>query len=372
MDDDFALGSSVWGATEQLAISVPSPLLSQPSPAPSSSQDGFDDFDDFGTPAETIAASGDEADDDFGDFGDFGEGTQVDFVSESFEEEVSTPRPTGVAPLDWSPLHLNPIPSRPDLQRQLEHIAGPLWYSGAPSDFIGDPIRQAEGLNQTLVTPESRQLYDLLLPATQPTFKPVNWTRSRIRRQHLITLGIPVNLDEVLPRAGAKLPTLEIHTRPTSAPPAPYTAPARPMVSSSRGATPRSGTPQPGVRSTALATAQLRLGPKPAINDGKITSLLELDTGELVVNRIIRFEANIFLGNLLLLPAKTLDRHLNDLREQTAQTSALLTYLLQTRDALQQDSETYNKLIGELVGEAQKIKTGKRTGSVRRGSAGVS
>ncbi len=154
MDDDFALGSSVWGATEQLAISVPSPLLSQPSPAPSSSQDGFDNFDDFGTPAETIAASGDEADDDFGDFGDFGEGTQADFVSESFEEEVSTPRPTGVAPLDWSPLQLDPIPSRPDLQRQLEHIAGPLWYSGAPSDFIGDPIRQAEGLNQTLVTPE--------------------------------------------------------------------------------------------------------------------------------------------------------------------------------------------------------------------------
>ncbi len=144
------------------------------------------------------------------------------------------------------------------------------------------------------------------------------------------------------------------------------------MVSSSRGGTPRSGTPQPGVRSTALATAQLRLGPKPAINDGKITSLLALDTGEPVVNRIIRFEANIFLGSLLLLPAKTLDRHLNDLREQTAQTSALLTYLLQTRDALQQDSETYNKLIGELVGEAQKIKTGKRTGSVRRGSAGVS
>lgn len=72
--------------------------------------------------------------------------------------------------------------------------------------------------------------------------------------------------------------------------------------------------------------------------------------------------------NLLLLPASKLEQHLKDFREQTAHTSALLTYLLQMRDALQQDSETYNKLIGELVGEAQKIKTGKRTGSLRRGS----
>lgn len=72
--------------------------------------------------------------------------------------------------------------------------------------------------------------------------------------------------------------------------------------------------------------------------------------------------------NLLLLPSSKLDKYLSDFREHTANTSAVLTYLLQMRDALQQDSETYNKLIGELVGEAQKIKTGKRTGSLRRGS----
>lgn len=73
--------------------------------------------------------------------------------------------------------------------------------------------------------------------------------------------------------------------------------------------------------------------------------------------------------NLLLMPERNLNQHLEDLRETTAQTSASLTYLLQTRDALQQDSETYNKLIGELVAEAQKTKIGRRTMSLRRGSA---
>lgn len=71
------------------------------------------------------------------------------------------------------------------------------------------------------------------------------------------------------------------------------------------------------------------------------------------------------------MPLSKLESHLADINVQTAKSSALLTYLLQTRDALQQDSETYNKLIGELVGEAQKIKTGKRTTVTRRGSGMV-
>ena len=124
------------------------------------------------------------------------------------------------------------------------------------------------------------------------------------------------------------------------------------------------------MKSTALAIAQLRLGPRPELDEAKISDLLELDTSTFGTG----YDNPLLLtycttGNLLLLPSITLDRHLADLKEQTAQTSALLTYLLQTRDALQQDSETYNKLIGELVGEAQKIKTGKRTTNLRRGSA---
>ena len=73
---------------------------------------------------------------------------------------------------------------------------------------------------------------------------------------------------------------------------------------------------------------------------------------------------------LPLLPLPTLEAHLNTLRALTSDTSNLLTYLLQTREALQQNSETYNGLIAELVGEAQKLKSGSknRTGTGRRGS----
>ena len=32
---------------------------------------------------------------------------------------------------------------------------------------------------------------------TAPILKPLDWTRSRVRREHLISMGVPVNLDEV-------------------------------------------------------------------------------------------------------------------------------------------------------------------------------
>ncbi|GBE80007.1 hypothetical protein BKA93DRAFT_824655 [Sparassis latifolia] len=358
MEDDITFGASVWGAPNDLVPTISDKHLSSSVSPALSSQDGLDEFDNFGTPAETLAASEDEVDDDFGDFGDFGEAQVAGDVS-AFGEEVAfgdgeqTPTP-GPSFADWGPLQLHPLPSRQDLQDQIDDILGPLWATIDISHLTNDDIRQAEGLNQTLVTPESRQLYTMLLPPTPPALQPVNWTRSRIRRRHLISLGIPVNLDEVLPRANGKLPMLQITTRPMSAPPGPRTAPSRPLPSASNS---RAGTPHPsspmtsvGPGYTASAAAQLRLGPKPDLDENKLSELLDLDT-----------------DSLKLLPVTKLETFLAEMKTQTINTSTVLTYLLQTRDALQQDSETYNKLIGELVGEAQKIKTGKRI-PTRRGS----
>jgi hypothetical protein len=44
---------------------------------------------------------------------------------------------------------------------------------------------------------DSRDAYAQL--TTAPILKPLDWTRSRVRREHLISMGVPVNLDEVCP-----------------------------------------------------------------------------------------------------------------------------------------------------------------------------
>jgi hypothetical protein len=207
--------------------------------------------------------------------------------------------------------------------------------------------------------------------------QPPNWTRSRIRRQHLITLGVPVNLDEVLPHAGSKpLPALHISGgRPMSAPPVSrngsQTPNGRTTPRNSRAGTPvqSAGLPTTG-SSRKGAVAQLGLGPKPQVDEQRIGELLALKPGMYYLIRVIFTDINAgrVIDQLSLLPLASLEAYLSELQTQTQNTSALLTHLLQTKDALQQDSETYNKLIGELVGEAQKMKTVGGKSLSRRGS----
>ena len=308
MEDDFTFGTSVWGAPDE--VPPPSLTLQPPplavSPGPSTAQDDFDDFSNFRTPAETVAGSGEEDNDDFGDFGDFGETQQLPITpgfSTSFGDPVYA-EPEGISgpstSTDWRPLRLDPLPSRQQLQEQVDSILGPLWSYDDTSQLTDEPMREIGGLNQTLVTPEryllssafrdvvsqftggsSRQLYNALLPPSSPTFQPVNWTRSRIRRQHLIHLGIPINLDEVLPRTNGALPTLEITTRPMSAPPGPrgQMSKLQNAVNGSRGGS-RPASPSP--RAGPSAAAELRLGPRPEFDDKWAEQLLALSHGTLL------------------------------------------------------------------------------------------
>jgi len=185
-----------------------------------------------------------------------------------------------------------------------------------------------------------------------------------------------VNLDEVLPHANSTpLPVLHISGgRPMSAPPVSRNGSQTPnghtSRHNSRAGTPvqRAGTPTTG-SSRKGAVAQLGLGLKPQLDEQRIGELLSLKPGVYLFHGIFTgINVDRVVDQLSLLPLTSLEGYLSELQTQTQNTSALLTYLLQTKDALQQDSETYNKLIGELVGEAQKMKTvGGRTPS-RRGS----
>ena len=154
MDDDV-FGTSVWSTPSyppattaaQRLTSTNLPLPPQPSDDFADSQDQFDDFDNFEAPTET--ADGVD-DDDFGDFGDFGdaeiaeEGTTADGFG--FEQ---TPAPASVFPLQ-----LDPMPDKGELRRQvdelLETVVGPVDWN----IVTDEPIREREGPDQILVTPE--------------------------------------------------------------------------------------------------------------------------------------------------------------------------------------------------------------------------
>ena len=117
----------------------------------------------------------------------------------------------------------------------------------------------------------SKEVFQAYVPASTPQIQPVNWIRSRTRRQHLISLGIPINLDEVLPRTLEKIPTLQISTRPSSAPPGPRQSRPTSGVGSRAGS--------PVKKSQGIAINGLRLGPQPVLDNAVINGLLNLSPG---------------------------------------------------------------------------------------------
>ena len=61
----------------------------------------------------------------------------------------------------------------------------------------------------------SRSLWKQLV--TPPPLQPPNWTKSRIRRLFLVSLGVPVDLDEILPPSKQKKLVLpDVNLEPSS------------------------------------------------------------------------------------------------------------------------------------------------------------
>ncbi|KAG8905960.1 hypothetical protein FRB99_007894 [Tulasnella sp. 403] len=358
--DDLSFGN-VWG-DDSSPQPPPSTLLPKPSEQPVVPvSDDFNDFTEFGQPSGSTSSAphgsgAAQDDDDFGDFGDFGDapiqtgdlgafdddgfGTAAGFASTSFALPPQNKT--------WQPLRLQPLPSPGELSKEVDELLEPIWADVASAQVLTqEGIRQVEGPAQVLVTPESRQLYHLLLETPLPPTRPPNWTRSRIRRQHLIALGIPINLDEVLPHANGKpLPALHITTRPSSAPPTPRPAPATVAT----GSVTRSSTPKLSQNNVAGRKGSTGLGSLPVLDQAKVDEMLALDP-----------------ETLPLMPLPMLNGYLDTLRGLTATTSSILTHLLQTRESLQQDSESYNRAIADLISkQTQKLKAG--SGRTKRGS----
>ena len=58
---------------------------------------------------------------------------------------------------DWEPLHLDAhnMPSRSELEEQIEEILSPLWADDdLDGAFTDEDIREVGGINQILITPE--------------------------------------------------------------------------------------------------------------------------------------------------------------------------------------------------------------------------
>ncbi|OCF34874.1 hypothetical protein I316_03421 [Kwoniella heveanensis BCC8398] len=355
--------------------------------------DGFDDFDDFGDTlagpsgsstnrnqdvagagagADMISAGRDDDDDAFGDFGDFEEG---DFdESESAQpgvEPVETAARVGTLvggelvgePFQveerWHALSLRPFPPRGELIDQLSTLLAPLYDDEKSRQYLTDEQpRMVGGLSQVLVAESSRDAYAQL--TTAPMLKPLDWTRSRVRREHLISMGVPVNLDEVDSHRLSALPSLRITTgaafpqarRAESLDTNSYSNGNR-YTSAQKG---KGRDLSPNTNAASSVPHSAGAGRNPGSGRYGLGGRPDFDLAK----------AEDFCGleedRLSLLSVPTLRRMQAEIAETSAQASALLAWSLQLKDAQTQDSNTYNGMISELIANAAKVKSAQATG----------
>ncbi|KAK4052132.1 hypothetical protein OIV83_002426 [Microbotryomycetes sp. JL201] len=302
-----------------------------------------DDFDDFGE-----AAQPGDADDDFGDFGDFNDapdsGAQDNFGSEPVQPQPQPPPflPQQQSWTGYEPLHLDLTnTSRASIAEQLDDFFEGA-YPMASRAVSNEPERQVEGVAQILVTDELRNLLSSL--SSMPALRPLDWRRSRVRREHLVALGVPVNLDESFdakPLASLVLP-------PINSSPAALQRSASPAFAGQRSASPASATVvSPGNRppsrsSTPFADRERarQASQAPPLNRQRAEEACAIAPDELLSYSLAKLEA--------------LSTELDEIRKDA---SNVLTHALMAREKETSDAETYNEMIQDLVTAAAKVKT---------------
>jgi hypothetical protein len=157
-----------------------------------------DDDDDFGDDFDEF-----EQGDDDGEFGDFDDGFQQ-------PDQQTPPAPTSVAQPQVS------TPSFPILDldgldaEEIIAAAEPYLNALYPPDIQDiPPLPSPPRENPIFFNPRSASLWSQL--AAPPPLQPPDWIRSPIRRLFLVSLGVPVDLDEILPASKQKklvLPSL--------------------------------------------------------------------------------------------------------------------------------------------------------------------
>ncbi|PSS03602.1 hypothetical protein BD289DRAFT_478436 [Coniella lustricola] len=156
-----------------------------------------------------VPEDSDDGEDGFGDdFDDFAEGDEeVDF--DDFEDDFQEPE-TPSAPVPSSapavqPLSF-PIPDfdgldPDDIVRTTEPYLNALFPTTAGDDIPPTPTVSSKD-NPIFLTQRSASLWSQLV--APPPLQPPDWIRSRIRRLFLVSLGVPVDLDEILPASKQK------------------------------------------------------------------------------------------------------------------------------------------------------------------------
>ncbi|EAW11422.1 DUF5102 domain-containing protein [Aspergillus clavatus NRRL 1] len=285
-----------------------------------------DDFDDF-------AEEQDMGDDDFGDFDDgFQEPSEDTVVGEPIEPQQSPTLPA-VPPL----IDFDVFQSLPDLYAALDKSLDKLYPTSKDVSSLPalEPIQDSSSI---FSTERSLSLWSQLV--APPSLQPQNWVKSRIRRLFLVSLGVPVDLDEILPASKQKklvLPSINLGGSDTAGPT---------VHSRSQSQTRKSGS-QDGIdNSTASSSAARHRSSR------RRETSLPPDLDLSAVRRLCATTDAALDG----LTDVELKAHVKELEQVTLRASSVLEYWLKRRDGLVSEREAFEGVIENLVNHARRVR----------------
>ena len=171
--------------------------------------------------------------------------------------------------------------------------------------------------------------------AAPPPLQPPDWVRSRIRRLFLISLGVPVNLDEILPAAGQKKLVLPYHPGAAGGNP----ALARAAAAGGDGAP---ATPTSAGGGGRGSSKRRRAGglPEPPAFDAAV----------------VREVSSVSEAGLAAMGDEELRKHVAAVEECIAKGQEVLAYWVRRKEAAVGEKEAFDGVIENLVRHARKVR----------------
>ncbi|KAF7177544.1 hypothetical protein CNMCM7691_005837 [Aspergillus felis] len=285
-----------------------------------------DDFDDF-------AEEQDLADDDFGDFDDgFQEPGGETAAPEPIEPLQPLPRPLAPPIIDFDTFQ-----SFPDLHAALDQTLDKLYPSSKNVSSL-PPLEPIQDASSIFSTERSLSLWSQLV--APPPLQPQNWVKSRIRRLFLVSLGVPVDLDEILPASKQKklvLPSINLSGSDTT---------GSAVHSRSHSQARKSGS-QDGIDSPTTSG--------PAARHRTSRRRDRSPPPELDLSAVRRLCATTDAALDGLTDAE-LSGHVKELEQVTLRASSVLEYWLKRRDGLVSEREAFEGVIENLVNHARRVR----------------
>lgn len=241
------------------------------------------------------------------------------------------------------------LQSLPELNTALENSLDRFFPASKDISSLPqvEPIHNASAIFHT---DRSLSLWSQLV--APPPLQPQNWVKSRIRRLFLVSLGVPVDLDEILPASKQKklvLPSIDLGGLAGSQ--------QQQQQPQTKDGTARTTQPDPSsaAGTTIPPSSSSASTPTTSTQQQRYSRRRDNPPPELDLSAVGRLCATTDAA-LDGLTDEELKSHVSELQQVTQRASAVLEYWVKRLDGLVGEKEAFEGVIENLVSHARRVR----------------